>query len=343
MTTSIVSKNSTTSAIQVNGIDSAVFDASGITVASQNGGQLAGLRNRIINGDMRVSQRGSVNITANSVQYGGADRFFVYTASTTVTGGTIFQDASTTLGESRCAQTVSSISGTGFSLIQIGQRIEALNTKSLNSKQITISATVYQTTGSAVNCALNLTKANTLDNFNAQTGIVSQTPVSIPNATPIKLSLTVILGGTDGNTGLQVSTVFTPSGTLTSSFFYVTDFQIEVGSVVTPFEQRPYGLELMLCQRYYRPVSFASGVWANSTTAVLSVYHPGMRASPTASINGAATIVNGPTSFTQSSANVSVFSNLPDSGAYQLTNFTGATSATPALFTSGSLLLLSEL
>lgn len=33
--------------------------------------------------------------------------------------------------------------------------------------------------------------------------------------------------------------------------FYVTGVQLEVGSSATPFEWRPYGLELSLCQRYY--------------------------------------------------------------------------------------------
>ena len=43
-------------------------------------------------------------------------------------------------------------------------------------------------------------------------------------------------------------------------------FQLEEGSVATPFEQRPYGLELSLCQRYYAKNSGHS--WLdNSTTA----------------------------------------------------------------------------
>lgn len=37
----------------------------------------------------------------------------------------------------------------------------------------------------------------------------------------------------------------------TDNVFYLTGVQLEEGSVATPFEHRPYGLELSLCQRYF--------------------------------------------------------------------------------------------
>jgi len=43
-----------------------------------------------------------------------------------------------------------------------------------------------------------------------------------------------------------------PSGTAgANDFVDLTGLQLEEGSVATPFEQRPYGLELSLCQRYF--------------------------------------------------------------------------------------------
>ena len=38
----------------------------------------------------------------------------------------------------------------------------------------------------------------------------------------------------------------------TAGTIHITGWQLEEGSVATPFEQRPIGLELSLCQRYYR-------------------------------------------------------------------------------------------
>jgi hypothetical protein len=36
-----------------------------------------------------------------------------------------------------------------------------------------------------------------------------------------------------------------------ADILYITDVQLEAGNVATPFERRPFGMELALCQRYY--------------------------------------------------------------------------------------------
>ena len=72
------------------------------------------------------------------------------------------------------------------------------------------------------------------------------------------------------------------------STLYITGVQLEPGTVATPFEFRPYGTELALCQRYYyRFISPAAGSRYGTgfvtSTAVASVFVPfpnSMRTNP---------------------------------------------------------------
>ena len=117
--------------------------------------------------------------------------------------------------------------------------------------------------------------------------------------------------------------------------------QLEAGSVTTPFERRPYGQELALCQRYYvqmdGPANYFANGHQNSTTqydaqGVLPVV---MRAAPTASLIGTviikvtvggSTTVTNVTSFPASPRNFRVYGNNPAVGAtgYGLFLFTSA-------------------
>lgn len=65
--------------------------------------------------------------------------------------------------------------------------------------------------------------------------------------------------------------------------FAITGVQLEAGEVATPFEHRPYGLELSLCQRYYEAVT-TGGFWLSGvscTTIYKEVPFTPKRASPT--------------------------------------------------------------
>jgi len=113
--------------------------------------------------------------------------------------------------------------------------------------------------------------------------------------------------------------------------FYITGVQLEVGSTATPFERRPYGTELMLCQRYYSRLSaassntytaFCSCVYTASGNANGFVKFPNtMRASPTISYGGNVSFGRGITLVNITGVGT-VYSG-PDSALWQPSGLTG--------------------
>jgi hypothetical protein len=87
--------------------------------------------------------------------------------------------------------------------------------------------------------------------------------------------------------------------------------QLEAGSVATPFERRPYGQELALCQRYYetgvQPIRFMAGV-SGITAAYDEVrFSTSKRTAPTMSLTGFRYYSNGAdTAFTPSNVSSTV-------------------------------------
>lgn len=102
------------------------------------------------------------------------------------------------------------------------------------------------------------------------------------------LSLGSLSGKTIGTNSFLMLRFFFPVNVIQT--IDIWGVQVEAGSVATPFEQRPIGTELALCQRYYyRQTSgdtysfFNSGGFWNSTTNYLGVFHMPvtMRVQPT--------------------------------------------------------------
>jgi hypothetical protein len=250
------------------------------TVPQLNGGQLAGLRNRIICGSMLVDQRhagASKTITAAAALAYTADRWYGYCTGANVTGQRI--TVAGTINDPFRYQFTGAASVTG---IGIGQRIEAVNCRDLAGTTATLSASFSNSLLTTVNWQAFY--ANTNDTFGT---LASPTRTSIAsgsftvNSTYTRYSAQISIPAA-ATTGIEI--VFTV-GAQTSGTWVIGSVQLESGSVATPFEQRPQGLELMLCQRYYTTTRASSRAWAVGGGQKSSnyIYLPvTMRVAPTA-------------------------------------------------------------
>jgi hypothetical protein len=272
------------------------------TLTSLNGGPLAGFRNHIINGNFDIWQRGT-SFTGNEY---GADRWIHGRVGTTHTATrqafTLGQTAVPNEPTYFCRTVVSSVAGAGNYALLL-QKLEDVRT--FAGQQVTIS--FWAKADATKNIAVNTVQVfGTGGSPSANVGI-SGTKVSI-GTTFQKVTVTATLPsisgktlGTDNNSFLQLLIWFDAGSTWNgdtdslgqqSGTFDIAQVQIEPGPVATPFEQRPIGTELALCQRYFYRVADT-----NITLAPPSITDPNsfgfvtfpvtMRAHPTTNISSA--------------------------------------------------------
>lgn len=107
-----------------------------------------------------------------------------------------------------------------------------------------------------------------------------------------------------------------------SQYLDLTEVQFEVGDTATEFERPPTKLAFERCRRYLQTSKHGAGVFVSGSALQLTVNHNGMRAAPAASLSGVAEVTDHYASnYIQSSSNISINENSPDSGRYALGNF----------------------
>ena len=234
-------------------------------------------RNRIINGNMGVWQRGTSGFTTSG-NY-AADRWFV-TASTSLSA--VAQSTDVPSGYKYSI----SINGTNYP--SMFQRIESVNTTDLVGQSVTISFWLKQTVGAgAASIAVYLNYPSATDNYTSSTNI-SPTQYLTATSSWAQYVLTVSSLPSGVANGLQLGFAAQGSGAAT---FYVTGVQLEVGTKATPYEMQIYSDQLAQCQRYCQiaPSPFTVPNYARTTTQVFAnyAYPVTMRAAPTASFTTA--------------------------------------------------------
>jgi hypothetical protein len=245
------------------------------TLTSLNTGQLAGLRNKIINGKMEIAQRGTSFPAIASSNF-SLDRF--RWVNNTAGVFTVSQDSDVPSEKGfrnslRVQVTTADTSISGSETTGIRYAIEGYDIGDLIGRVFTLSFWV-KSNKVGVYCV-------TFRNSAQDRSYIAEFTVNTSNAWEQKL-ITINGGliasgswaGTSGM-GLNIGWSLACGSTFHSAanawqtgnfvatsnqvnfndtignVFAITGVQLEVGSVATPFEHRPFGTELALCQRYY--------------------------------------------------------------------------------------------
>ena len=278
---------------------------SNVQMASLNGGQVAGMRNKIINGKMDVAQRGT-SFPAIATGAYSLDRWL--TAYVTNTGvATVSQQSDAPTNEFqnslRANVTTADTNIAAGEYFILAQRVEGYNVRDLIGRTFTMSFWA-RSSKTGVHCV-------SFRNSVFDRSYVAEYSIASANTWEFKtvtVSGGLILAGTWNWTtgqGLEICWALASGATFNTTagawqtgnftgtanqvncldtignIFAITGVQLEVGSVATPFEHRPIGLELALCQRYYYQIGgnastedFAVGVFVSATDYRFVVRHP---------------------------------------------------------------------
>lgn len=246
------------------------------TSASNAAATLANIpgRNKLINGRMDVDQRngGSAQtiIAAAALAY-TVDRWYAYCTGANVTGQRVAGTAPNRFNYRFTG--AASVTKIGFA-----QRIEAASCQDLAGQTATLSVDLANSLLTTV--TWTAWRANTDDTFGT---LASPTRTQIAtgtftvNSTLTRYS-TQISVPSAATTGIEVEFSV---GAQTSGTFTVGRAQLEIGAVATPFEHRPVGQELALCQRYYQLGAAAVNSQTSGLVGGGASFTVPMRATPT--------------------------------------------------------------
>ena len=271
---------------------------SGTVLTDQSSLNYTGFKNRIINGAMGIWQRGTTYALTTSIAYGSVDRFagLQYTAA----NGVLAQVASGLTGFTYALKVGRNNAATGIGIVEIAQAIESSNSMDLQGNTVTIS--FWAKAGANFSATSSLITVQLVSGTGTDQSVIAQvggswTGVTYPinttqaiTTTWTRYSLTGTMPSNTNQVGIQI--YYTPVGTAgADDSLYITGVQLEKGSTATSFDYRPYGTELILCQRYLPAftntvsgtytISNAGGIVTTTTARITIPFQVATRVPPT--------------------------------------------------------------
>ena len=249
----------------------------------------AGRKNLLINGGFDIWQRGDVQNNLPVGTYYSADRWHGYSLST---GRTYSKDTTEALsiGFKNCLKAINGSAAPSFY-----QKVEDVRTAA--GSHVTLSFWIKS------NVEHSPTPQKISQIFGSGgSGEVAMTVPAIKITTEWTYhTMTVYLPSVENKTIGEGSYILVYPFTLDASkTYWTTGWQLEVGTVATPFEHRSYGEELDLCQRYYQFIGgssyqgLAQGLHYQAGTATMANMNfiKEMRTAPSISIRGDIIVTN---------------------------------------------------
>jgi hypothetical protein len=254
-------------------------------------------RNRLINGDFRVAQRGTSFVSgANNDDTYNLDRWTLLSDGNDIVDVTQ-ANVAPTAGLFSIGLDVETINKK-FGILQI---IEQRNIVGMFNQPVTLSFSA-RTSGSSIGNlkAVILSWNSTADTVTsdvvsawgadgvtptfAANWTAENTPQNLaPSNTWTRYSITATLDTASTN-NVAVFIWCDDMTTTLGDFLYITDVQLEVGSLATPFERKTMSQVLHECQRYFQTSSglYIFGAFTSNVAAVIfAVFPTTMRTAPT--------------------------------------------------------------
>ena len=273
---------------------------SAVVTGTLSAGNPLMFRNRVINGDFRIDQRSggaSFTQTASGPNYGSADRWSVYgrlASKFSVQQSSVVPQGAG-LSNSWLITSLSAYTTVTSDYYGIAQLIEGYNIADLmwgTSYGVPATVSFWIRSSVAGNYTFNVQGPSLTPSYSVQYAIggtnswqyVTITIPPPPSGTTFGALNTLgcrlwwDLGSSDTSYAVTTPGVWQSgdkvrvSGSVNfvatnGATMYITGVQLEKGTLATPFEVRPYAVELQLCQRYFhRNTGFISPMTIISTT-----------------------------------------------------------------------------
>ena len=250
-----------------------------------DGAQLSGAKNRVLNSQMNVWQRGTSITTASAVYT--ADRWQAGIASAGTVSRQVTGDTTNLPFIQYCLRYQRTAASSSTSDLALSQSFETVNSIPLVGK--TVAFSFYARKGSNFSATSDLLTARVVTGTgtdqNLYSGYTGQATALQVNATLTttwqRFSGTVAIGTTVTEMGVQFFAA--PTGTAGANDYYeITGVQLEAANTASPYAPNgaTYQAELAACQRYYFRIGgdvlfqAMANTFAKSTTQVEANVYP---------------------------------------------------------------------